>query len=79
MPALAERVRYRSTQARQPVAHYEHTEIGFNYRLSNVLAAIGRAQLQRLDDDDRPSSGHAVSLHGAVPLGGGRGDLSASR
>lgn len=46
---LAARVRYLSTQARQPVAHYEHTEIGFNYRLSNVLAAIGRAQLQRLD------------------------------
>lgn len=46
---LAERVRYLSTQARQPVTHYEHTEIGFNYRLSNVLAALGRAQLERLD------------------------------
>ena len=46
---LAARVRYLSTQARQPVAHYEHTEIGYNYRLSNVLAAIGRAQLHRLD------------------------------
>ena len=41
--ALAERVRNLSTQARQPVAHYEHTEIGYNYRLSNVLAAFGRA------------------------------------
>ena len=47
---LAERSRYLSTQARQPVAHYEHTEIGYNYRLSNVLAALGRAQLTRLDD-----------------------------
>ncbi len=47
---VAARVRYLSTQARQPVAHYEHTEVGFNYRLSNLLAALGRAQLLRLDD-----------------------------
>lgn len=47
---LAARVRYLSTQARQPVAHYEHTEIGFNYRLSNILAALGRAQLSRLEE-----------------------------
>lgn len=47
--ALASRVRYLATQARQPAAHYEHTEIGFNYRLSNLLAALGRAQLSRLD------------------------------
>lgn len=46
---IAEYVRYLSTQARQPVAHYEHTEIGYNYRLSNLLAALGRAQLERLD------------------------------
>jgi len=47
---LAARTRYLSTQARQPVAHYEHTEIGYNYRLSNLLAALGRAQLGRLDE-----------------------------
>ncbi len=46
---LADRVRYLSTQARQPAVHYEHTEIGYNYRLSNILAAVGRAQLGRLD------------------------------
>jgi len=46
---FADRVRYLSTQARQPAVHYEHTEIGYNYRLSNVLAALGLAQLQRLD------------------------------
>jgi dTDP-4-amino-4,6-dideoxygalactose transaminase len=46
--ALAGRVRYLATQARQPVVHYEHTDIGYNYRLSNVLAALGRAQLGRL-------------------------------
>ena len=45
---LAERVRYLASQARQPVSHYEHTEIGYNYRLSNVLAALGLAQLERL-------------------------------
>jgi dTDP-4-amino-4,6-dideoxygalactose transaminase len=39
-----------STQAREPEAHYEHTEIGFNYRLSNLLAAVGRAQLESLPE-----------------------------
>jgi pyridoxal phosphate-dependent aminotransferase EpsN len=37
-----------STQARDPAPHYQHSEIGYNYRLSNVLAAIGRAQLEVL-------------------------------
>lgn len=46
---FAQHVRYLSTQARQPVVHYEHTDIGYNYRLSNILAALGRAQLSRLD------------------------------
>lgn len=46
---LIARARYLSTQARQPVAWYEHTEIGYNYRLSNLLAALGRAQHSRLD------------------------------
>lgn len=44
-----ERSRYLSTQARQPVPWYEHTEVGFNYRMSNILAALGRGQLARLD------------------------------
>ena len=38
-----------ATQARDPVPHYEHSEIGYNYRLSNVLAAIGRCQLRVLN------------------------------
>lgn len=46
---FAQNVRYLATQARRPVVHYEHTEVGYNYRLSNVLAALGRAQLSRLD------------------------------
>ncbi len=45
----AARVRYLATQARQAATHYEHTEIGYNYRMSNILAALGRAQLARLD------------------------------
>lgn len=47
---LATNARYLATQARQPVVHYEHTDIGYNYRLSNLLAALGRAQLTRLDE-----------------------------
>jgi len=47
--AFAERARHLASQARQPVAHYEHKEVGYNYRLSNLLAAVGRAQLARLD------------------------------
>lgn len=47
---LLHQVRYLATQARQPVVHYEHTDIGYNYRMSNLLAALGRGQLSRLDD-----------------------------
>lgn len=47
---LAQRIRYLATQARQPAPHYEHTEIGYNYRMSNLLAGLGRAQLARLPE-----------------------------
>ncbi|UXW85250.1 aminotransferase class I/II-fold pyridoxal phosphate-dependent enzyme [Microbacterium azadirachtae] len=47
---FAQHVRYLATQARQPVVHYEHIDIGYNYRMSNLLAALGRAQLSRLDE-----------------------------
>ena len=46
----ADQARHLATQAREPVAHYEHERLGFNYRMSNPLAAIGRGQLSRLDD-----------------------------
>ena len=39
-----------STQAREPAPHYQHTELGFNYRLSNLLAAVGRGQLEVLGE-----------------------------
>ncbi len=48
-PLIATKVRYLSTQAREDVHWYEHKEIGFNYRLSNLLASIGNSQLARID------------------------------
>lgn len=42
-------VRHLSTQAREPARHYEHEVLGYNFRMSNVLASIGNAQLNRLD------------------------------
>ncbi len=45
---LAAHARKLATQARDPAPHYEHSEIGYNYRLSNVCAAIGRGQLRVL-------------------------------
>lgn len=43
------RAKFLATQARDPAPHYQHSEIGYNYRLSNLLAAIGRGQLARLE------------------------------
>lgn len=42
--------RFLSTQARDPAPWYQHTQLGFNYRMSNVLAGIGRAQIKLLED-----------------------------
>lgn len=47
---VIDRARYLATQARQPAPWYEHTEAGFNYRMSNILAALGLGQLTRLDE-----------------------------
>jgi dTDP-4-amino-4,6-dideoxygalactose transaminase len=47
---VATQARHLATQAREPVPHYEHRTVGYNYRLSNLLAAIGRGQVQRLDE-----------------------------
>lgn len=46
---LVARARQLATQAREPARHYEHREMGFNYRMSNVLAGIGRGQLRVLE------------------------------
>ena len=47
---LVARARFLATQARDPAPHYQHSALGFNYRLSNVLAAIGRGQLRVLPE-----------------------------
>jgi len=49
-PDMIEKARFLATQARDPAPHYQHSEIGYNYRLSNVLAGIGRGQLQVLSN-----------------------------
>lgn len=56
-----DRARHLATQACMPVPHYEHNEIGYNYRLSNLLAAVGRGQLETLDE--RITKRQAVRKH----------------
>ncbi|GAA1731939.1 DegT/DnrJ/EryC1/StrS family aminotransferase [Brachybacterium phenoliresistens] len=56
--ALADRVLHLATQAKEPVAHFLHREVGYAYRMSNVLAALGTAQLTRLDDFLAARRGH---------------------
>lgn len=45
-----QRARFLSTQAKDPARHYQHSELGYNYRMSNLLAGVGRAQLAVLED-----------------------------
>ncbi|MBI1184765.1 aminotransferase class I/II-fold pyridoxal phosphate-dependent enzyme [bacterium] len=47
---LVDHARKLSTQAREPVAHYEHIEIGYNYRMSNIVGAIGIGQLNVIEE-----------------------------
>jgi dTDP-4-amino-4,6-dideoxygalactose transaminase len=49
-PQITRKARFLASQARDDAPHYEHSEIGFNYRMSNVLAAIGRCQLKVLGE-----------------------------
>lgn len=49
-PEWIERARYWSQQAREPAVEYHHVDVGYNYRMSNVLAGIGRGQLEVLDE-----------------------------
>ncbi len=57
-----------ATQSREPAPHYEHAQIGYNYRLSNLLAAVGRAQLAKLSE--RVEARRAVFEHYQRELGG---------
>jgi len=45
-----QKARFLSTQARDPALHYQHSEVGYNYRMSNIVAGIGRGQLEVLDE-----------------------------
>ena len=47
---LDQKARFLSTQARDPAPHYEHSQIGYNYRMSNILAGVGRGQIRVLDE-----------------------------
>jgi dTDP-4-amino-4,6-dideoxygalactose transaminase len=49
-PDLIHQARFLATQAKDPVPHYQHSQLGYNYRMSNVLAGIGRGQLRVLED-----------------------------
>ena len=64
----ADRARFLATQAREPFPHYEHTTTGYNYRLSNLLAALGRAQLAGLDS--RIDRRRAIDARYREALGG---------
>lgn len=48
--AAAKRATFLATQARDPARHYQHSQIGYNYRMSNVTAGIGRGQLMHLEE-----------------------------
>jgi len=56
--ALVQRARYLASQAREATPHYEHRAIGYNYRLSNLLAGLGRSQLADLDRRIAVRRGH---------------------
>ena len=47
---MIKKARFWATQSREPARHYQHEEIGYNYRMSNVVAGIGRGQLEVLDE-----------------------------
>ena len=48
--AAADKARFWATQSRDPAPHYQHSELGYNYRMSNIVAGIGRGQLLHLDE-----------------------------
>ena len=58
---FADRARYLATQARDPAPHYQHSTIGYNYRMSNILAGVGRGQLRVLDQ--RVEARRAIYQH----------------
>ena len=69
-PDWAEKAEFLATQARDPAPHYQHSELGYNYRLSNLLAALGRSQLADLDRRVEARRAHNAAYRealGAIP------------
>ncbi len=70
--AIAARARFLAAQARDPAPHYQHSELGYNYRMSNLLAAVGRAQLRtltrRVEARRRTFDGYRARLDGLPGL-----------
>ena len=66
--ALVRRARFLSQQARDPAPHYQHSEVGYNYRMSNLLAAVGRGQLRVLRE--RVSRKREIFAYYRAALGG---------
>lgn len=70
-PALARQAKFLATQARDPAPHYQHSQLGYNYRLSNVLAGIGRGQLAVLEERVAARRRNFATYHQALgPLPG---------
>jgi pyridoxal phosphate-dependent aminotransferase EpsN len=69
--SLVEKARFLATQARDPAPHYQHSTIGYNYRMSNLLAAVGRSQLEVIDK--RVSSRRSVFDRYSAALQGCQG------
>lgn len=88
---MAKRIRKWATQSREPEPWYEHAEIGYNYRLSNLLAALGQSQLRRADQEvarrrairdlyrEHLSSLDGVFIQGDPPWGKSNAWLSVAR
>jgi dTDP-4-amino-4,6-dideoxygalactose transaminase len=67
---FTDRARFLATQARDPAPHYQHSHVGYNYRLSNLLAAVGRGQLRVLEErvaQRRANNAFYRSALGALP------------
>ena len=68
---FTDRARFFATQARDPAPHYQHSHVGYNYRLSNLLAAVGRGQLRVLDQRvEQRRANNAFYRNAFAELGG---------
>lgn len=68
--AMIAKARFWATQARDPAPHYQHSEIGYNYRMSNLLAAVGRPQLEEIEarvEKRRTIFGRYCQALGVIP------------